>query len=231
MISNSQPGTERKTDHPSGSVDTSTERDGRNHHYELSSEDREKVDAALAAITRIKASFDDWVIIGHFVLAARKHADRVGNRRTFQTILAEQRIMPPLDKATVSRVEKFMARLPDVVKWRATLTEAQRFAWSGPTSIVNHCDVFKLEKEKQRAATSPRPTRLDNALSSFNRKDQADDIVAVLTRGLTPHKQRRVMIGLVSKLGTAKERNAFGLTDDGQPAPAAHAPVTQGAPA
>jgi hypothetical protein len=69
-----------------------TERDRHNHRYELSPEDQEKVDAALAAITRVKAAFDDWLIIGHAIAAARKHADRVGGRKAFQTILAEQRI-------------------------------------------------------------------------------------------------------------------------------------------
>jgi hypothetical protein len=39
------------------------------------------------------------------------------------------------------------------------------------------------------------------------------------------------MIGLVGKLGTAKQRKAFGLEDEGQPASAADAPVMQGAPA
>jgi hypothetical protein len=40
----------------------------------------------------------------------------------------------------------------------------------------------------------------------------------VLTRGLTEHKQHAVMKELVRKLGTRKQREAFGLKDDDQPA-------------
>jgi hypothetical protein len=224
--------------HNTRSVDVSTERDRRNYHYELSVEDREKVDAALAAVTRIKATFGDYVIIGHAIVAARKHADRIGSRKAFPYILAEQRIMPPLDKATVSRLEKIMARLPDVEKWRATLTEPQRFAWSGPTSILNHCDVFKIEREKRRAAAPRNPTRLDNALEEnrdlkvqveryrragddhgFRKEDRAVDIADLLTRVLNENKQHAVMRELVRRLGTKRQREAFGLESDDQLAP------------
>jgi hypothetical protein len=226
--------TKRKTLHSSSSVDASTEKGLSNFQYEISPEERAVFDAALAAVTRIKATFEDWVIIGRAIVAARKHADRVGGRKAFPTILVEQHIMPPLDKATVSRIEKFMARLPDVEKWRTSLTEPQRLAWSSPTSIVTHCDVFKLEREKRRAATPKKPTRLDNALEenralkieneryrsaagddlSFNRKDQAADILMVLGRGVSEHKQRAVMMGLVRQFGTKKQREVFGLGED-----------------
>jgi hypothetical protein len=226
--------TKRKTLHPSSAVGMPTEKGRGNYQFEMSPEEREKFDAALAAVTRIKATFEDWVIIGRATVAARKHADRVGGPKAFQTILAEQRIMPPLDKSEISRLEKVMARLPGVLEWRETLAENQRIAWAAPRSVINHCPVFKIEKEKRRGATPKKPTRLDNALEenralktevehyrsaagddlSFSRKDQAADLLMVLGRGISEHKQRAVMKGLVRQFGTRKQREAFGIGED-----------------
>jgi hypothetical protein len=188
-----------------------------------------------------------WITIGYATIAARKHADRVGERKAFQHILAEQRIMPPLDKAAVSHLERVMARLPDVLKWRETLTEHQRIAWATPRSIINHCPIFKIEKERRRAVAPRKATRLENALEEnaalkievesyrrvgdfeFSSQDRAADIAGLLCRGLNEHKQRAVMKELVRKLGTAKQREAFGLEDDDQPAslPAANGAAAQ----
>jgi hypothetical protein len=97
--------------------------------------------------------------IGHAVVAARKYAERVGGRQTFHNVLAEQQIMPPLDKATISRLEKIMGRLNDVVTWQATLPEHQRIAWAGPTSIINRCPSLQPPPP-----SAPRkPTRLESA--------------------------------------------------------------------
>jgi hypothetical protein len=95
-----------------------------NYRYGLSDEDRAIMEIALAAITRFKLAFDDWIEVGRAVAAVRQHADRIGGRKTFHIILEEQRIMPPLCKPTVSRLEKIMAHLDAVKAWRATLTES-----------------------------------------------------------------------------------------------------------
>jgi hypothetical protein len=226
------PDSERKPQDPSRSVGTT------NYRHEVSLEEREKFDAALAAITRIKTTFDDWVIIGHAVVAARKYADRVSGRKVFHSLLFENGIMPPLDKATVSHLQNVMARLPEVLRWRKTvLTEHQRIAWASPRSIINRCPVFKIEKQQMRAATPRKATRLEIALEEnislkveveryrltvgddygFNRQDRGADIVAVLTRGLSERKQHAVMVELVRQLGTKKQREVFGLEDDHQP--------------
>jgi hypothetical protein len=234
---------------PSRSNDMSFEGGKSNYRYELSPEEREKFDAALAAVTRIKATFDDWVIIGRAIVAARKHADHFGGRKAFQNILAEQRIMPPLDQASVSRVEKIMSHLDDVVRWRATLTERQQLIWAGPTSIVNRFPAFKVEKEQCRAATPRKPTRLDNALEEnvalkaeierhrrsngddcgFSRKDRAEDIADVIVSALSEHKRHALLAVLVRKLGTKKQRAAFGFDNDDPPAPSI--PAANGAAA
>jgi hypothetical protein len=210
------------------SVDVSTEGTRQtNYRYELLAEDRAKFDAALSAVARIKATFDDWVVIGHAVVAARKYAERVGGRQTFHSVLAEQQIMPPLDKAVISRLEKIMHRLDAVVKWRATLTEQQRIAWASPTSIVNRCTVFKIEKEQRRVVAPRKPTRLESAQEEnralkveverhrrpgkdygFRNEDQATDIADLLTRTLSELKQRELMTELVRRLGTRKQQQA-----------------------
>jgi hypothetical protein len=206
-----------------------------NYRHEVSAEEREKFDAALAVITRIKTTFDDWVIIGDAVVTARKYADRVGARKAFHGLLAEQGIMPPLDKATVSHLEKVMARLPEVRKWREkVLTEHQRIAWASPRSVINRCPVFQIEKEKRRAATPRKPTRWESmqeenlALKkeverhrrsvgddcSFSRKDGPKAIADVIESALPEHKQCALLVELVKRFGTKKQREVFGLGED-----------------
>jgi hypothetical protein len=226
-----------------------TEKGQSNYRYEMSPEAREKFDAALAAITRIKATFGDWTIIGQAIVAARKHADRVGGRKAFHCILAEQRISPPLDTSEISRLEKVMARLPEVLKWREALAENQQIAWAAPRSIINHCPVFAIEREKRRAATSRKPTRWESmqeenlALKKeverhrrsvgddcgFNRKDGPKAIADVIVSALPEHKQHALIAELVSRVGTEKQREAFGLKDDDRPA--SPIPGTNGAAA
>jgi hypothetical protein len=226
-----------------------TENGRGNYQFEMSTEEREKFDAALAAVTRIKATFDDWIIIGQAIVAARKHADRVGGRKAFHCILTEQRISPPLDKSEISRLEKVMTRLPEVLKWRETLPENQQIAWAAPRSIINHCPVFAIETEKRRAATPRKPTRLQSAQEEnrnlkievaryrdaadgdygFSKKDSARDIVDLHMRVHSEHKQRAIMAEFVRRLGTKRQREEFGLKDDDRPP--SPIPATNGAAA
>jgi hypothetical protein len=227
-----------------------TEKGRGNYQFEMSPEEREKFEAALAAVTRIKATFDDWIIIGQATVAARKHADSVGGRKAFHCILAEQRISPPLDKSEISRLEKVMARLPEVLKWRETLAENQQIAWVAPRSIISHCPVFTIEKEKRRAATSRKPTRWESmqeenlALKKeverhrrsvgddcgFSRKDGPKAIADVIVSALPEHKQRALVAELVSRVGTKKQREVFSLKDD-EDRPVSPIPATNGAAA
>jgi hypothetical protein len=126
-----------------------------NYRYEISPEDREKFDAAAAAIIRMRATFDDWITIGHAIIAARTYADRLGGRKAFQDILAEQRIMPPLDKAEMSRLEKVMAHLAEVQQWRETLAENQQIAWASPKSIINRCPAGTAARNSPPEADTP----------------------------------------------------------------------------
>jgi hypothetical protein len=221
-------------------VDMSTGRSARNYRYELSADDRTKFDAALAAVRRIKVAFDDWIIVGHAIVAARKHADRVGGHQTFRNILIEQQMMPPLDKATISRLEKIMAHLDAVMNWRATLTEHQRLAWAAPTSVVNRCPALR-----PRPSSVPRkPTRLESAEGEkraliieveryrrgndfgFRKEDRPADVADGLTRVFSEHKQRALMLELVRRLGTKRQREAFGINEpcDGADKPWGHSP-------
>ena len=177
----------------------------------------------------MRATFDDWITIGHAIVAARKYADRERGRKAFQYILADQRIMPPLGKPEISRLERVMAHLSEVRKWRETLADNQLIAWASPRSIINRCPTFTVEKERRRAATPRKPTRLESALEEnaalkaevesyrrvgdcgFSRQDRATDIAGVLMSGLPEPKQRAVMKELVRKLGTRQQRKAFGL--------------------
>jgi hypothetical protein len=190
-----------------------------NHPYILSGEERATMEIALAAIMRFKLAFDDWVEVGRAVIAARQIAVRVGGRKTFHTILEQERIMPPLAKSTASRLEKIMADLDGVKMWRATLTESQRFEWASPVSICNRCPVLR-----PRLSSAPKkPTRLQNAETEnaslkveveqlrqqrrvFDDKSgSVDDIVAAIDRSVTDAKRDAVFRKLSLLWGRAPQ--------------------------
>jgi hypothetical protein len=127
-----------------------------------------------------------------------------------------------------------------VLQWYDPLSASDKFKWSTPRSIINHCPVFKIERERRRVAMPRNPSRLENALEEnaalkteveryrragddygFRKEDRPSDIVGVLTRALSEHKQRCVMNELVRKLGTRKQREAFGFKDEDRSAPLA----------
>jgi hypothetical protein len=208
-----------------------------NYRHNVSDEEGALGDAAVEEIERQRRSFDSWVCIGRAILAFRRRAEIIGGRQTFMQILEERKIAPPLDKGMISRLEKVMAHLGEVQKWRATLTEPQRIAWSSPQSVISRCPVFNADKEKHRAATPRKPTRWQSmqeenlALKKeverysrsagddcgFSRKDNPKAIAAAIVSALPEHKQRALLAELVSRVGTKKQREAFGLAGDDQP--------------
>ena len=66
--------------------------------------------------------------------------------------------MPALEKGTVSRLERIMASLDEVLEWRHTLTPQQRFEWSSPRSIISHCPAFRPAKPQESKPIAPKMT-------------------------------------------------------------------------
>jgi hypothetical protein len=78
-------------------------------------------------------------------------------REAFMRVLEAYGIMPPLEKGTVSRLERIMASLDEVEEWRQTLTPKQRIEWSSPRSIISHCPAFRPARPQEtKRRSSPR---------------------------------------------------------------------------
>jgi hypothetical protein len=117
----------------------------------LDAEEMAIFDAARAAVTLLKKTFDTWVVIGRAVVAARTRADRLGGGKTFRRILEQQGLAAVVPPATATRLEAIMAKLVEVESWRAkTLTENQRFQWASPSAVFKHCPAFAKDREARR---------------------------------------------------------------------------------
>jgi hypothetical protein len=227
---------------PGRSVVTNN-RDAGNYRHNVSDEERALGDAAVEEIERQRRSFDGWVCIGHAVLAFRRRAEIIGGRKTFMQILEERRIVPPLDKGMISRLERMMKHLDEVQNWRAICTEPQRIAWSSPQSVIQRCPVFR--KPKSADDGPPKPTRAEKAEQALNealcrehekdkeiarlkqddsdfrfrRQDKRADVYDGLKRTFSKGVLLSLAADIVSEFGTRKQRAAFGLEDDDRPAP------------
>jgi hypothetical protein len=146
-------------------------------------------DAARAAVTLLKKTFETWVVIGKAVVAARKRADRMGGGKTFRRILEQQGLSTVVPPATATRLEAIMAALPKVESWRASLTENQSFAWASPSAVFKHCPVFAKERAERRPAMKRRPSK--------NSVEAALDLVGEYCEGLAADER----IELLARLG------------------------------
>jgi hypothetical protein len=224
---------------PDRSVVTNN-RDAGNYRHNVSDEERALGDAAVEEIERQRRSFDGWVCIGHAVVAFRHRAEIIGRRRTFMEILEERRIVPPLDKGMISRLERMMKHLDEVQKWRAICTKPQRIAWSSPQSIIQRCPVFRkpepvdgappklTRSEKAEQALSEALGRehekdkeiarlkQDNSDFRFRRQDKRADVYGGLKRTFSKGVLLGLAADIIKDFGTRKQREAFGLKDDGE---------------
>jgi hypothetical protein len=178
-------------------------------------------EAARSAIGLLKKTFDTWITIGRAVVRARDIADRRGGGKTFMRLIEQQGLGRIVDKATASRLERIMERLPEVTAWHETLTEKQRIDWAAPTTIIKRCPVFATpkpdadqpkpltpaEKDRQALAVAlDENHKLRQQLTNredgdrFKPSDSAKDIAAVLVGMFSPHKAEdiaRSMLTLV----------------------------------
>lgn len=213
----------------------STETDTRSNAPETTNltteEDKVFEDARVAANTikdcAIK-TFEAWIeVIGPAVVLAREIANRqTGRSNIFMRVIEQQALGDILDKSTASRLEKIMAKLPEVLAWRETLTEKQKIAWSAPTTIVKHClalkrrspdtpspmallrqekDDLKQENIKLQEALHEREKSLQQGLDKSARwqaADKASDIASAILGTLPPAKAKQVAQQILTILGS-----------------------------
>jgi hypothetical protein len=96
----------------------------------------------LASVT-LRRTFDKWVTMGRGLQLLRKKADQIGTRNAFNDLRDQHGFGERFyNKTLVSKLLRVMDELEAVEKWRATLTEKQRFEWASPDAIIRHCPVF-----------------------------------------------------------------------------------------
>jgi hypothetical protein len=119
----------------------------------LSEQANIKMEAARQAFLALRKTFGHWVMIGDGIVALRARADELGGRKTFHRLLEQQGFGTFIKaKAVLSRLEKIMARLPEVEKWHRGLSEKQQIDWSSPSAVLKHCPIFITD-----GTSKPRP--------------------------------------------------------------------------
>ena len=99
-------------------------------------DERRILDAARAAAVALKRTFDNWVTMGRGLQLLRKKADILGTRNAFNDLRDQLGLGDRFfNKTLVSKLLRVMDELEAVEKWRATLTEKQRFEWASPDAI------------------------------------------------------------------------------------------------
>lgn len=154
----------------------------------LTADDRVLFDNARSALVAIKKTFEMWIVIGEAVVRARQIADERGGRWTFQRLLEQQGLNEIAGgKASISRLEKIMARLPEVQEWRAILTARERIDWAAPNTVFKRCPVFAKIKPNKDDTAEPKPSPIARV------KDERDELkrkVADLEERLSASENR-----------------------------------------
>jgi hypothetical protein len=196
---------------------------------DLTDDERKVFEDGASAIRDVEALFEEkWLPVGRAVVLSRECAKRINRNNAYLNILHERGIA--IDGPTCSHLLRIMDSLDGVLRWYSALPANQKREWTHPRSVVRHCTIF----HPAPAPSAPRkPTRLDNALEEnralkeeverfrsasddhgFRREDRATDIADFVLRALPEHKARAVMMALVCRLGTRKQRESFGIKDD-----------------
>ena len=111
--------------------------------FETTPDERRILDAARLASVTLRRTFDNWVTMGRGLQLLRKKAGQIGTRNAFNDLRDQHGFGERFyNKTLVSKLLRVMDELEAVEKWRATLTEKQRFEWASPDAIIRHCPVF-----------------------------------------------------------------------------------------
>jgi hypothetical protein len=99
----------------------------------LSDAESEIFSRARVAVDGLRrTTFDQWIVLGHAVVAARNIANRIGGRQTFRRVLCEQGLewLCIRGRSTAAHLEGVMKELPKVMAWREGLSEYEKVRWS-----------------------------------------------------------------------------------------------------
>jgi hypothetical protein len=185
----------------------------------LSFEDVTVFENARSAVMLLKKTFETWVTIMKAVVRARDIADRRGGGKTFMRLIEQQGLAKIINKTTASNCLRIMQRLPDVVRWRGTLTEKEQIEWAAPTTILKRCPIFQRPGLNDLADKPPSKAKqismeLAKALEEIERfkkrqadgslfdlrRDTAKDIVTAILGNISEHKAKEIATGILTTI-------------------------------
>jgi len=172
----------------------------------LAPEEKAVFDIACEAVTLFKRTFETWVVIGRAVVIARQIANRQNDPKAFLRVIEQQGLAPIVDKATASRLEKIMANLEAIEKWRATLTESERYKWAAPTTILKRCPALQTnQKGNKPLSPMARLKQQNEELTQANMTLQ-EDLHKVRPRWQPDDGPEVIATALIDQLSRQKAR-------------------------
>jgi hypothetical protein len=102
------------------------------------------VERALDVVKEMRRkTFGYWVTIGRALKALHIKAEQLKRKKAYNILREREGLgMDIIKKSRSSRLLKIIDNLPEVEKWRATLTDAERFEWASPEAVHKHCPLF-----------------------------------------------------------------------------------------
>ena len=121
------------------------------------------VERALDTVKEMrKKAFGDWVTIGRALKALHIKAEQLKRKKAYNILREREGLgVDIIKKSRSSRLLKIIDNLPEVEKWRATLTDAERFDWASPEAVHRHCPLFA----KDAAPRAPNVDRIIKKLA------------------------------------------------------------------
>jgi hypothetical protein len=133
----------------------------------LTSEENVWVENARAALSRLKQTFENWMVIARALKVLEDKAQRSMGSRTFGRLCEREGFgSDVLNRGRVWKLARILERLPAVEAWRAQLTDRQRFAWASPESVLRYCPLFVKPKLARAATPRIEPTASVEAIAT-----------------------------------------------------------------
>jgi hypothetical protein len=128
------------------------------------------------------------MVIARALKVLEDKAHRMGSR-TFERLCEREGLgSDVLNRGRCWRLARILERLPEVERWRASLTDRQRFRWCSPESVLRYCPLFI----KPRPAPAAKP-RIEPTAS-------ADAIATVLVGMFLPRKAESIARAVLAQL-------------------------------
>lgn len=157
----------------------------------ITADDDAVFEEARQAISLLKRTFEFWLTIGRAVVKARELANRHGDGRTFMRLIEQQGLERVVDKSMASNLLRIMAKLPEVMAWRDTLTEREQIEWASPLTVIRRCPALAKPRTAPAPENNPKPTLRDRVanLSDENRDLKAHVAELEAAREAAPVEQ------------------------------------------